>query len=226
MKVRLIAKTVICDEDLKNQLGLIGPQNLIMYCARVSNPANQTSTNTKLLDYCLKHGHVSIFEMANMVFEIETSRAIAAQILRHRSFSFQEFSQRYAEVQSFETYQARSQDPKNRQNSIDDMSEEAKQWFELMQKHIQMEAEFAYQQALDKGIAKEQARFLLPLSTSTKLYMNGSIRSWIHYLQLRAFTPGTQLEHAEIAKEIAKVFCNELPQVAEALEWQKKLQLK
>jgi thymidylate synthase (FAD) len=218
MKVRLIAKTVICDEDLKNELGLIGPQNLIMYCARVSNPANQTSTNTKLLDYCLKHGHVSIFEMANMVFEIETSRAIAAQILRHRSFSFQEFSQRYAEVQGFETYQARSQDPKNRQNSIDDMSEEAKQWFELMQKHIQMEAEFAYQQALDKGIAKEQARFLLPLSTSTKLYMNGSIRSWIHYLQLRCGN-GTQKEHQEIALAIRDLFVKELPIIGEALKW-------
>jgi thymidylate synthase (FAD) len=218
MKVRLIAKTVICDEDLKNELGLIGPQNIIMYCARVSNPANQTSTNTKLLDYCLKHGHVSIFEMANMVFEIETSRAIAAQILRHRSFSFQEFSQRYAEVQGFETYQARSQDPKNRQNSIDDMSEEAKQWFELMQKHIQMEAEFAYQQALDKGIAKEQARFLLPLSTSTKLYMNGSIRSWIHYLQLRCGN-GTQKEHQEIALAIRDLFVKELPIIGEALKW-------
>ena len=126
MKVRLIAKTEICAEDLKSQLATVSPEELVMYCARVSNPNNQTSGKPGLLKYCLDHGHVSIFEMANMVFEIETSRAIAAQILRHRSFSFQEFSQRYAEAQSIEVYEARSQDLKNRQNSNDDMEQHDK----------------------------------------------------------------------------------------------------
>ncbi|OQW47356.1 MAG: FAD-dependent thymidylate synthase [Proteobacteria bacterium SG_bin7] len=223
MKVRLIAKTVICDEDLKNELGFIGPQNLIMYCARVSNPNNQTSTNTKLLDYCLKHGHVSIFEMANMVFEIETSRAIAAQILRHRSFSFQEFSQRYAAVQNIEVYEARSQDPKNRQNSNDDMEEHDKAWFKWLQEEHNKECIRKYKEALARGVAKEQARFLLPLATSTKLYMNGSIRSWIHYLQLRCGN-GTQKEHQEIAMAIREIFVKELPVIGEALGWIPKTQ--
>lgn len=223
MKVRLIAKTVICDEDLKNELGFIGPQNLIMYCARVSNPNNQTSTNTKLLDYCLKHGHVSIFEMANMVFEIETSRAIAAQILRHRSFSFQEFSQRYAAVQGIEVYEARSQDPKNRQNSNDDMEEHDKAWFKWLQEEHNKECIRKYKEALARGVAKEQARFLLPLATTTKLYMNGSIRSWIHYLQLRCGN-GTQKEHQDIAMAIREIFVKELPVIGEALGWIPKTQ--
>lgn len=223
MKVRLIAKTVICDEDLKNELGFIGPQNLIMYCARVSNPNNQTSTNTKLLDYCLKHGHVSIFEMANMVFEIETSRAIAAQILRHRSFSFQEFSQRYAAVQNIEVYEARSQDPKNRQNSNDDMEEHDKAWFKWLQEEHNKQCIQKYKEALARGVAKEQARFLLPLATSTKLYMNGNIRSWIHYLQLRCGN-GTQKEHQEIAMAIREIFVKELPVIGEALGWIPKTQ--
>ncbi len=218
MKVRLIAKTVITDAELKQQLSDIGPEQLAMYCARVSNPANQTSANTKLLKYCLDHGHVSIFEMANMVFEIETSRAIAAQILRHRSFSFQEFSQRYAAAQSIEVYQARSQDFKNRQNSLDNMSEENRQWFLDAQKRNNDQALNLYQQALDRGVAKEQARFLLPLSTTTKLYMNGSLRSWIHYLQLRCGN-GTQKEHQEIALAIREIFCQELPIIGEALGW-------
>ena len=218
MKVRLIAKTVICDEDLKNELSSIGSENLIMYCARVSNPANQTSGNTKLLDYCLKHGHVSIFEMANMVFEIETSRAIATQILRHRSFSFQEFSQRYAAAQSIEIYPARSQVIKNRQNSNDDMNEEDKKWFDQAQKVLNKQALDLYKSALARGIAKEQARFLLPLSTTTRLYMNGSIRSWIHYLQLRCGN-GTQKEHQEIAFAIRNLFVKELPIIGEALGW-------
>lgn len=223
MKVRLVARTIICEDDLLNELPDAGPEQLVMYCARVSNPTNQTSGKTGLLKYCLEHGHVSIFEMANMVFEIETSRAIAAQILRHRSFSFQEFSQRYAAAQSIEVYQARSQDNKNRQNSIDDMSDENKQWFLDAQKQHNDSALNLYQQALDRGIAKEQARFLLPLSTTTKLYMNGSLRSWIHYLQLRCGN-GTQKEHQEIALEIRKQFCQELPIIGEALGWTKTTQ--
>lgn len=218
MKVKLIAKTEVCEDSLVNDFLIHDMERLVMYCARVSNPANQTSDKTGLLKYCLEHGHVSIFEMANMVFEIETSRAIAAQILRHRSFSFQEFSQRYAEAQSIEVYQARSQDTKNRQNSIDNMSDENKQWFLEAQKNHNSQALNLYQQALDRGIAKEQARFLLPLSTTTKLYMNGSIRSWIHYLQLRCGN-GTQKEHQEIALEIRRQFCLVLPIIGEALGW-------
>lgn len=218
MKVRLIAKTIICDEELKQQLADIGPEHLVMYCARVSNPANQTSSNSNLLRYCSDHGHVSIFEMANMVFEIQTSRAIAAQILRHRSFSFQEFSQRYAEAQSIEVYEARSQDLKNRQNSNDDMEQHDKDWFKWLQNKHNAECIARYKEALARGVAKEQARFLLPLSTTTKLYMNGSLRSWIHYLQLRCGN-GTQKEHQELALAIREIFVKELPIIGEALGW-------
>ena len=156
-----------------------------MYCARVSNPKNQDSDNPKLLSYCITHGHWSLFEMSNMIVEIETSRAISAQILRHRSFSFQEFSQRYAKAQGFKTYEARSQDLKNRQNSVDDMSDADKQWFRESQEKMHQVSANLYQEALDRGVAKEQARFLLPMSTTSKLYMNGTIRSWINYLNLR-----------------------------------------
>ena len=206
---------------MKTKLISITPdaEKTIMYCARVSNPKNQDSENTKLLDYCIKHGHWSIFEMAHMTVEITTSRAIAAQILRHRSFSFQEFSQRYAEAQEFEIYQARSQDPKNRQNSLDDMSDYDKDWFKAAQEYIQEESIKLYKEALAKGIAKEQARFLLPLSTQTKLYMTGSIRSWMHYLDVRTGN-GTQLEHMEIANEIKKIFIEQLPVIAKAKEYQ------
>ena len=205
---------------MKTKLISITPdaEKTIMYCARVSNPKNQDSENTKLLDYCIKHGHWSVFEMAHMTVEITTSRAIAAQILRHRSFSFQEFSQRYAEAQEFEVYEARSQDPKNRQNSIDNMSEEDKKWFIDTQKMIQEQCLIYYHDALERGIAKEQARFLLPLSTQTKLYMTGSIRSWMHYLDVRCGN-GTQLEHVEIANEIKKIFIEQLPVIAKAKGW-------
>lgn len=205
---------------MKTQLISITPnaEKVIMKCARVSNPKNQDSENTKLLDYCIKHGHWSVFEMAHMTVEIVTSRAIAAQILRHRSFSFQEFSQRYAEAQEFEVYEARSQDPKNRQNSIDNMSQEDKKWFTNVQFEVAKFCENLYKEALSKGIAKEQARFLLPLSTQTKLYMTGSVRSWLHYLDVRTAN-GTQLEHAEIAKEIQKIFVEQFPVIAKAKGW-------
>lgn len=193
-------------------------EKTIMYTARVSNPSNQNSTNPKLLGYCIKHGHWSIFEMANMCIEITTSRAIAAQILRHRSFSFQEFSQRYAAATDFEVYPARRQDDKNRQNSIDDMTPEDKAWFENAQRKHNEQSMALYKSAIARGIAKEQARFLLPLSTQTKLYMNGSIRSWLHYLDLRCAN-GTQLEHKEIADSIKKIFIEQLPVIAEAKEW-------
>lgn len=193
-------------------------EKTMLYCARVSNPANQNSENTKLLDYCIKHGHWSVFEMGNMIVEIETSRAIAAQILRHRSFSFQEFSQRYAEANSTEVYPARRQDTKNRQNSIDDMDEDTKQWFLDQQEYINTVSMAAYEGALKLGIAKEQARFLLPLSTTTKLYMNGTVRSWLHYLDLRCAN-GTQLEHKEIADAIKVIFSEQFPNIARAKGW-------
>lgn len=192
-------------------------EKIIMRCARVSS-ANPNSDNPKLLKYCLDHGHFSIYEMANMCIEIETSRAISAQILRHRSFSFQEFSQRYAKVQGFVEYEPRRQDDKNRQNSIDDMSEEDKAWFKVAQQGLNQKSSELYQEALDRGIAREQARFLLPMSTQSKIYMNGTIRSWIHYLSLRDGN-GTQLEHQEIAKQIKEIFKRELPIISEALEW-------
>lgn len=189
------------------------------YVARVSNPANQDNPEvSKLLAYCLKHGHWSVFETATMTLEIETSRAIAAQILRHRSFCFQEFSQRYASPTEFETYEARRQDSKNRQNSIDDLSEEDKLWFRQIQGHIWVTARNAYNTALEKGIAKECARFLLPLNTHSRLYMTGNVRSWIHYIQLRT-TQGTQKEHRDIALACKAIFCKELQTVASALEW-------
>lgn len=195
-------------------------ESVMLYCARVSNPANQNSENKKLLHYCLKHGHWSVFEMAHMTIEIETSRAIAAQILRHRSFSFQEFSQRYAAVpeDGVEIYPARRQDTKNRQNSIDDMKEEHKAWFETAQKELWDKARELYGIAIDLGIAKEQARFLLPLSTKTKIYMTGSIRSWIHYLDLRCAN-GTQKEHKDIADAIKELFIQQFPSISLAKEW-------
>lgn len=193
-------------------------EKTILYCARVSNPENQASESTGLLNYCIKHGHWSVFEMADMCVEIETSRAISAQILRHKSFFFQEFSQRYAEAQGFETYEARRQDTKNRQNSIADMNEEDKEWFKESQEHLQDIAINLYLEALRLGIAKEQARFLLPMSTKTKLYMKGSLRSWLHYLDLRCAN-GTQLEHQEIANEIKKLFVEQFPIIAKAKNW-------
>lgn len=191
----------------------------IVYCARVSSPKQSSDDGARLINYCVKNGHWSVLEQAFMTVEVETSRAIAAQLLRHRSFTFQEFSQRYAAATSFETYPARRQDSKNRQNSIDDMSDEDKTWFADAQTKLQTLSAAAYQQALARGIAKEQARFLLPLSTLTKLYISGSIRSWVHYLQTRTHE-STQLEHREIANEIKQIFITQLPMVAAALDWE------
>lgn len=194
-------------------------EKIIAYCARVSNPQNQESDQiSKLLKYCLKNSHYSIFEMADLTVEIETSRAISAQILRHKSFSFQEFSQRYAPTQGFETYEARRQDEKNRQKSIDDMTVGDKMWFVQAQKDVQAYAAGLYNEALEKNIAKEQARMLLPMSATTKIYMKGSIRSWLHYLDVRCGS-GTQQEHMDIANEIKKIFIEQLPIIAEAKEW-------
>lgn len=188
------------------------------YCARVSSPNPENPEYAKLLKYCIKNKHWSIFEMASMCIEITTSRAIAQQILRHRSFHFQEFSQRYAPVTDMEIYPARSQDNKNRQNSIDNMTDECKAWFESVQREVQNLSYAYYTEALERGVAKEQARFLLPLSTTTKLYMHGTVRDWIHYIQLRTAN-GTQKEHMDIALEIQKIFIDKLPAISYALEW-------
>lgn len=191
----------------------------IAYCARVSNPNNQDNPEySKLLNYCIKNKHWSPFEMANMCLEITTSRAISPQILRHRSFTFQEFSQRYAEVTKFEAYEARAQDLKNRQNSLNNLPEETKEWFSNILAIIQDEAYSLYEVALEIGIAKECARMLLPLSTQTTLYMNGTLRSWIHYIELRT-DPSTQLEHREIALECKRIFKEQFPIIAESLNW-------
>lgn len=194
-------------------------EELIVYTARVSNPSNQNNFETapKLLSYLIRNKHWSPFEMVDMTVEIETSRAIAAQILRHRSFSFQEFSQRYsAATLGYEPTTARRQDTKNRQASHDDLPEETKVWFETTQGALFYDAEYAYQKALGMGIAKECARMLLPLSTTTRLYMKGSARSWLHYLQVRT-DPGTQAEHREVAEAVAAIFAEQFPFTAAAL---------
>lgn len=195
----------------------------IMYCARVSNPKNQDSDNSKLLNYCIKNSHWSIFEMASMCIEINTTRTIARQILRHRSFSFQEFSQRYADVTQMSSdlvvAEARSQDLKNRQNSNDDMSLDDKEWFQACQVDLWNHALDFYKKALDRGIAKEQARVFLPEGlTPSRMYMTGTIRSWLHFLQLRTGN-GTQKECQDVARAIQKIFGEELPIIAKALEW-------
>ena len=194
-------------------------EKTIGYCARVSNPKNQDNPDVAgLLRFCIKHGHWSIFEMANMVVEIETSRGIAAQILRHRSFSFQEFSQRYAEVQGFEEVKPRRQDKKNRQNSLDDLHKHDKEWFKNVLSEQNRRSYSQYKEALSRGIAKESARFLLPLNTKTRMYMNGTVRSWIHYIELRTHE-STQKEHRDIANEIKGIFSQHLPVIADALGW-------
>jgi len=198
-------------------------EQTMAYVARVSNPNNQENPNyAKLLGYCIKHNHWSVFEQSFMTLEIETTRGLAAQILRHRSFTYQEFSQRYADSsllsEKIELPELRRQDTKNRQNSIDDIDPFVKQEFEIkMRKHFD-EAMVLYQSMLDMGIAKECARFVLPLATPTRLYMSGSCRSWIHYITLRSAN-GTQKEHMEIAEECKKIFAEQFPTVAEALEW-------
>ena len=198
-------------------------EKTMAYVARVSNPNNQENPNyAKLLGYCIKHNHWSVFEQGFMTLEIETTRGLAAQILRHRSFTYQEFSQRYADSsllsETIPLPELRRQDTKNRQNSIDDVDAFTRQEFEIkMRKHFD-EAMVLYQSMLDMGIAKECARFVLPLATPTRLYMSGSCRSWIHYISLRSAN-GTQKEHMEIAEECKKIFAEQFPTVAEALEW-------
>ena len=198
-------------------------QDLIAYCARVSNPSNQMNSDTseKLIRYLIKHQHWSPLEMVSACLEINTTRDIAHQIVRHRSFSFQEFSQRYADPQdmddTFEVREARLQDPKNRQNSIPVADMELQMWWDAQQKHIIEIAKTTYDNALSKGIAKEQARAVLPEGlTKTRLYMNGTLRSWIHYIELRG-GHGTQKEHMDIAHACAEVIADIFPMAEELI---------
>jgi len=194
-------------------------EDLVAYCARVSNPTNQNNHETapKLLKYLIKHRHWSPFEMANMVVEIKTNRGIAAQILRHRSFSFQEFSQRYAAVQSFpQLPKLRRQDVKNRQNSIDDVDEDTQWYLEDEINELYTHSVGLYQKMLNMGIAKECAREVLPIGSETTLYMNGTLRSWLHYIDLRA-APETQLEHRMIAESVKDLIEQYCPNIYEAM---------
>ena len=191
-------------------------EQMISDCARVSNPANQGMPPGKLLNYCVRNNHWSVFEMANACIEINTSRDIARQILRHRSFSFQEFSQRYAEVGALpevELREARLQDTKNRQNSYSVDDQYLQSFWNALQADVESVAIKAYKQALEKGIAKEVARAVLPEGlTPSRMYMNGTIRSWMHYVQLRTGN-GTQKEHVEIAKQIKQILAEKLPNI-------------
>ena len=210
MNVKLISVT----PDAEKMMG---------YVARVSNPSNQENPKVAgLLKYCVKHQHWSVFEQSFMTLEIETTRGLAAQILRHRSFTFQEFSQRYADssmlADTIPLFDLRRQDTKNRQNSIDDIDPHTRQNFEIkIQKHFD-DAMQLYQEMLAAGIAKECSRFVLPLAVPTRIYMSGSCRSWVHYIDLRS-AHGTQKEHMDIAEACKKVFVEQFPTVAEALEW-------
>jgi len=218
MPAKLISYSKGCDDTEKTL------QDLVAYCARVSNPANQnnTETNEKLIKYLISNQHWSPLEMVNICLEIETTRDICRQVLRHRSFSFQEFSQRYAEANlGFEMKEARLQDTKNRQNSIEildnENTNELKEMWEIKQTEIARVSEETYQWALSNGIAKEQARAVLPEGmTVSRMYMNGTLRSWVHYLQLRTGN-GTQKEHREIALECAKEISKVFPMILELL---------
>lgn len=206
--------------------GVRTAEALIVYTARVSNPSNQENVETGegLLKYCIRKGHWSVFETASMTVEVKTTRAIAAQLLRHRSFTFQEFSQRYCDVQALgrpTVPTARMQDTKNRQSSLACEDEELADWWIAKAGPVMDTAQTLYEQALEKGIAKEVARFVLPLATPTRLYMTGSVRSWIHYLRGR-LDPATQLEHRSVAEAIANVFDDEFPVVSAAIGLWKK----
>ena len=209
MKVQLITVTPDAEKNMA-------------FVARVSNPNNQGNENfSGLLKYCIKHQHWSVFEQAHMTLEIETTRAIAAQILRHRSFTFQEFSQRYAqsnELGEIDLPELRRQDSKNRQNSIDDLDVKVVDKLNRQMITLFSSAQSLYNQMIEEGVAKECARMVLPLCTPTRIYMTGSVRSWIHYIDLRS-AHGTQKEHMEIAESCKDIFKEQFPVVSEALEW-------
>ena len=198
-------------------------EKMMAYIARVSNPSNQQNEKyAGLLKYCIKHNHWSVFEQSSMTLEIETTRGLAAQILRHRSFTFQEFSQRYADTKLLDTEipvpDLRSQDTKNRQNSNDDIPQEKKEEYQaLIARHFE-DSMNLYNALLSEGVAKECARFVLPLATPTRLYMTGSCRSWIHYINLRS-AHGTQREHMDVVEKARSIFTEQFPSVSEALGW-------
>ena len=200
--------------------GINDAERFIVYCARVSNPSNQFNTDTsdKLINYCIKHQHWSIFEQAYCTFEIVTSRAIAAQILRHRSFTFQEFSQRYSTTTQLEDLQFRMQGKTNRQVGDEEYPMSQNLDVAVVVHEAQQQCLKAYDKLIDSGVARECARMVLPLNTQTVLYMSGSVRSFIHYIQLRA-KEDTQKEHREVALEMKKVFCETFPNIAKALKW-------
>ena len=214
MKVRLVSYSK------SDTIGLDDVKDLIAYCAKVSNPSGQMNMEKadKLLAYLIKHQHWSPFEMATMCVEINTTRAIAQQIIRHRSFSFQEFSQRYSDVGQLGDSvipHLRRQDKTNRQNSINDLSQEEVGSFYRRISELFEDSEHLYREMVSAGIAKECARAVLPLNTRTRLYMSGTVRSWIHYLDIRA-SPETQLEHRQVAEDVLTIFEEELPDVYEA----------
>jgi thymidylate synthase (FAD) len=221
MNVRMVSYSKPSDEMFEE--GLVDVQELVAFCARVSNPSNQFNTDTseKLIKYLIKHQHWSPLEMVSACLEIETTRDIARQILRHRSFSFQEFSQRYADPTkdlSFVLREARLQDTKNRQNSVENTKSSIGTWWEERQNRVIREAEEAYAWAIENGIAKEQARAVLPEGlTVSRLYMNGTLRSWIHFIELRSAN-GTQKEHQEVARQCAKVIAEVFPLAKELVK--------
>lgn len=200
-------------------------ESLVLYMARVSNPANQDNTNTRLINYLIEHRHWSPFELVNFCVEIKTSRAVSAQILRHRSFSFQEFSQRYSEVQDVEPILLRRQAEKNRQSSAESINPTlwaddllgGEKALDVITEYIEDGVEL-YKELVSAGVAKECARMILPMASSTTLYMNGSLRSWVHYLNLRC-AEDVQLEHREVANEIKGLFILYFPIISEALGW-------
>ena len=212
----MTVKLVTVTPDAEKQMG---------YIARVSNPQNQSNPAVAgLLGYCIKHGHWSVFEQAHMTVEIETTRGIAAQILRHRSFTFQEFSQRYANTNllgEIPVPDLRSQDLKNRQNSNDDIPEEQKKRLQDQIARYFAEGIDLYNELIREGVAKECARFVLPLATPTRIYMTGSVRSWIHYIDLHS-AHGTQKEHMDIVKEVRDIFKQQFPVCTNALNWEYK----
>ena len=230
MNVKLIAKTNVDQKYLEELMtkqsdeqfieNVQGLEGLIAYIARVSSSKQENPSYAGLIKFCIKHGHFSILEMGNVSFEIETTRMISPQILRHRSFSFQEFSQRYQALDDsgIEIYAARRQDTKNRQNSIDDIPDNIKKEWETRQLNNWKRSFEDYMWALDNEIAKECARAVLPLQSQTKMYMNGTLRSWVHYVNLRT-DPSTQKEHRDIAEAVKLRLKEEFPIIAEAAGW-------
>ena len=218
---------LVSNKEIESPIQLVSvtadAEQHMAYVARVSNPKNQNNDKfAGLLKYCIKHGHWSVFEQAFMTIEINTTRGLAAQILRHRSFTFQEFSQRYADTNLLDTKidvpDLRSQDNKNRQNSIDDIPVSKKENLQSKIATHFADAMHLYNELIKEGIAKECARFVLPLATPTRIYMTGNVRSWIHYIDLRSAN-GTQKEHMDVAKGVKEIFIEQFPNVSEALEW-------